>query len=921
MKYLSGYTLLSIFSSRTLTWAFALGFFLTNFVQGAFLTRTWNGSNANWALNGQWTPIGFPNNDATNTFHAIINSGRPVLNVDITLDQITFNGGIIAGTKNLTILNSTTWSGGEFTGTGTWTLSGTVTLDVSDKNLTGNRQVVSGGTTTLSAGNLHLYAPGNASLAPTWTNNGTFNATDEADIVLQDFGGSRPRVINSATGTFNKSGAATETIISTEFDNAGSVNVNSGSLGLYGGTDTGSYTLASGTELNFYGGVRTLSVSASIIGTGNVSVYGGNVTVDGTLNLSGSGQLVVQGGSIDINGVFAAPNSITVSGGAANFNTTPITMSGPVSLSAGSLGGSANLTVNNTFEWTGGEQKGTGTTTLSGAVTLDGGDKHLTGNRQVVSGGTTTLSAANFHIYAPGDESTAPTWTNNGTFNAIDEADIVLQDFGGSRPRVINSATGTFNKSGAATETIISTEFDNAGSVNVNSGSLGLYGGTDTGSYTLASGTELNFYGGVRTINSGASFSGAGTVGIQNSSEVQVESSTTFTAPLLLNGGVLSGSASVAINGGFHWMGGTQTGTGTTTLSGAVTLDGGDKHLTGNRQVVSGGTTTLSAANFHIYAPGDESTAPTWTNNGTFNAIDEADIVLQDFGGSRPRVINSATGTFNKSGAATETIISTEFDNAGSVNINSGRLNFAGQYKQTAGNLKLNGGALTTAMALDIQGGRLTGTGTITGDVANNGTIAPGLSAGSLTIAGDLTLGTSSKFEFEIGGPTQGTQYDFVTEAGVAPLNLKGLLSLNLINGFVPTTSQTFAVLRSNAALTGAFSNVASGSRLFTTDGIGSFLVRYGVGAPNSSRVTLSNFLFAGDFDLDGDVDGRDFLVWQRGGSPNGINSGDLAKWQAQYGSSVPLAAAATAVPEPSAMLLGFVGLWLRFGCRFRSRR
>lgn len=57
------------------------------------------------------------------------------------------------------------------------------------------------------------------------------------------------------------------------------------------------------------------------------------------------------------------------------------------------------------------------------------------------------------------------------------------------------------------------------------------------------------------------------------------------------------------------------------------------------------------------------------------------------------------------------------------------------------------------------------------------------------------------------------------------------------------------------------------------------------------------------DFDGDGDVDGRDFLVWQRGGSPNGINSGDLALWQSQYGTP-PLTANSTAVPEPATLAL-----------------
>jgi hypothetical protein len=47
-----------------------------------------------------------------------------------------------------------------------------------------------------------------------------------------------------------------------------------------------------------------------------------------------------------------------------------------------------------------------------------------------------------------------------------------------------------------------------------------------------------------------------------------------------------------------------------------------------------------------------------------------------------------------------------------------------------------------------------------------------------------------------------------------------------------------------------------------------------------------------GDFDQDGDVDGRDFLMWQRNSAV-----GDLADWQANYGASG--ASSSTAVPEP----------------------
>jgi len=54
-----------------------------------------------------------------------------------------------------------------------------------------------------------------------------------------------------------------------------------------------------------------------------------------------------------------------------------------------------------------------------------------------------------------------------------------------------------------------------------------------------------------------------------------------------------------------------------------------------------------------------------------------------------------------------------------------------------------------------------------------------------------------------------------------------------------------------------------------------------------------------GDFDLDKDVDGNDFLVLQR------IPSiGSLADWEINYGATSPPTAASTTVPEPTTLLL-----------------
>jgi hypothetical protein len=99
-------------------------------------------------------------------------------------------------------------------------------------------------------------------------------------------------------------------------------------------------------------------------------------------------------------------------------------------------------------------------------------------------------------------------------------------------------------------------------------------------------------------------------------------------------------------------------------------------------------------------------------------------------------------------------------------------------------------------------------------------------------------------------------------------------------------------------------------------------VVHQGVGPTSSQNYALAwwagsaSSSQSGDFDNDGDVDGRDFLVWQRGESPDPLSAGDLSDWQTNYGFGTLSAAAA--VPEPSCsalLLLALVG-WPRLGTR-----
>jgi hypothetical protein len=66
--------------------------------------------------------------------------------------------------------------------------------------------------------------------------------------------------------------------------------------------------------------------------------------------------------------------------------------------------------------------------------------------------------------------------------------------------------------------------------------------------------------------------------------------------------------------------------------------------------------------------------------------------------------------------------------------------------------------------------------------------------------------------------------------------------------------------------------------------------------------------LTPGDIDGDGDVDGTDFIQWQRGFGTQ-YDETDLGDWQVSFGAGGSLQASVGVVPEPSCVLLIVVGL------------
>ena len=400
---------------------------------------------------------------------------------------------------------------------------------------------------------------------------------------------------------------------------------------------------------------------------------------------------------------------------------------------------------------------------------------------------------------------------------------------------------------------------------------------TNTGSFFIAPGATLKMQAGTQVFNQDA-----------NSLDVQGTFnpiSTTFN----FNGGTVSNNAVTLFNSTLNI--GPSAGNGAFVLRGASSYSGNlqaGQLLTVRADVLANSTATAAAG---------------FTNNSTLTIESTAGTTAQLTVNGGP-LVNQPAGIIDFNGATGTRRLQAELDNAGAVNINGDTLIGA-----TAKNHLSTGEIVAMATATFLGdtftnqvGGVIHGDGEL--DVSgitfmNEGEIAPGTSFGDLLITGDAPFGSTSALSIELGGTNVGTEYDRLSVNGMATLG--GTLSIELLNDFAPSAADLFTVL-SATTLNGAFTNVADGARIDLTNGAGSFLVNYdGV----SNAVVLSDFFLnlAGDFDVDGNVDGLDFLKWQRGFGDI-YDSADLAEWEANYGMVASLIAASAVVPEPATVLM-----------------
>jgi hypothetical protein len=167
--------------------------------------------------------------------------------------------------------------------------------------------------------------------------------------------------------------------------------------------------------------------------------------------------------------------------------------------------------------------------------------------------------------------------------------------------------------------------------------------------------------------------------------------------------------------------------------------------------------------------------------------------------------------------------------------------------------------------------------------------------AGALNPAGWTSLDDAE------GGDPFGTGWDEAVASSANVLSEGNLTSMSTLAGNGGTTS------------------LGSG---FTIGGAQDLNFSYAAPGETTLRGGFVKFVTGGavanaDYDDDGDVDGGDFLLWQRqsgstvtagtgaDGSGNGVvDAADLTLWRTQFGTTPPATVAAAAVPEPATMAL-----------------
>ena len=199
----------------------------------------------------------------------------------------------------------------------------------------------------------------------------------------------------------------------------------------------------------------------------------------------------------------------------------------------------------------------------------------------------------------------------------------------------------------------------------------------------------------------------------------------------------------------------------------------------------------------------------------------------------------------------------------------------------------------------DVNANTISTQNTLFGLVAN-----PGVGGGAPSTLELVTPGLQTEIRSFVLGEWIDAKIDY--DLAATTDNLKVTLNSDTIN------NESFTFTKDLAGTGGAASVGTNGFYSFNGGENG-----FNIGVGNKYMLDDINWLLTsesgdpGDFDSDGDVDGADFLKWQR----DDASAGGLSDWQSGYGNGASVASL-SAVPEPNSCLLLLLGLAVTSGIR-----
>jgi autotransporter-associated beta strand protein len=717
------------------------------------------------------------------------------------------------------------------------------TLSIGSSNALGD---VSGATTVQDAARLYIGAP----LANGSTISEPVTLMGGPDLTLPDF-----QIGNNLTGIVFAGPITLHNDVAMGFDAGTAISFTAADSISHGGAGPGS-------NLEIIGGGNATLTGALKLGTGSLVMNG-----TGTLTLGGAGN-TYQGTSVN-SGTLALTGdgklgggSTTVAAGAVLALAGPL--KGPLTASATGDGllaktgtGDAELAAVNNL---------TGGTRIDGGLLLIGGDGLLGTGQVHLNGGSLASKDGN-----PRTVANPVLLGNNAAFGDLAGVLAAPVTYTGDV-----SFGGVTRFVRAFTPTVWATGSGNGGMTQ----KLGASTLTLQGTHDWSAGAEHEIRQGTEVID-------GATVTNKDALRIMATTAGSTARFSIINGGSFTIQVATA-NLRLGYTGGDGTATNIVDIGGTLNLPAGN---TGGKVQLG---TSSAATVLNLNAGGNLLTAAIQDNNALSNDVvncnggkltviaDSTNTAASGFmqGLDAVRVLdggltidtngNSAllnqpmqaaganVGGLNKQGAGTLTL--------GGINA------YGGPTVVEAGTLAVLSPGTTGVGSTTVQAGAtLAGTGTVNAGAAISGTIAPGTSAGALTVGGILSLAPSSSYRWEASSWTQllpGINYDTVVatslDIAVTPSNPLTIVIAGTPGDFSESNA-VFPLVQTSGGISGFASNklVVDASGF---SGTGTWSVRvsgnnlelvYTVSAGNDYQSWADSFSLVGtDRELTADPDG-----------------------------------------------------------------